>query len=59
MDYRDDEHQAAWRTEVRSFLNAEAPKQYIVDHKPAVVSYGLGDETYQAWRKTVAMFCSM
>ena len=54
MDYRDDEHQAAWRTEVRSFLNAEAPKEYIVDHKPAVDSYGLGDETYQTWRKTVA-----
>ncbi len=54
MDYRDDEHQAAWRNEVRSFLSAEAPKQYIVDHKPAVDSYGLGDETYQAWRKTVA-----
>jgi len=53
MNYKDSEQEAKWRTEVSQFLTAEAPEEYRVHHKPAVDSYGSGDETFQAWRKAV------
>ncbi|MDZ7729635.1 MAG: acyl-CoA dehydrogenase family protein [Dehalococcoidia bacterium] len=54
MDYRDTAEEAAWRDEVREFLRKEAPDEYAVHHRPAVDSMGLGDETFQQWRRTVA-----
>ena len=32
MDYRDSEAEAAWRAEVRAFVEAEAPEEYRVHH---------------------------
>jgi len=54
MDFRDTEEEAAWRAEVRAFVEAEAPEEYRVFHRQAQDSYGLGDVTYQRWRTTVA-----
>ena len=54
MDYRDSDNDRAWRSRVRSFLEATAPAEYRVDHRPAVDSYGGGDDTFRAWRTAVA-----
>jgi alkylation response protein AidB-like acyl-CoA dehydrogenase len=54
LDYRDNEQETSWRNEIREFVQKEAPEEYRVHHKPAVDSYGLGDETFQGWRKSVA-----
>ena len=54
MDYRDSAEQASFREEVRAFLENEAPREYVVEHRPAVDSYGMGDETFQGWRRKVA-----
>ncbi|MEZ4482965.1 MAG: acyl-CoA dehydrogenase family protein [Dehalococcoidia bacterium] len=54
MDYRDSTEQQAWRGEVRAFLEAEAPGEYRVMRRPAVDSYGRGDELFQTWRNRVA-----
>lgn len=54
MDFRDTEEEAAWRAEVRAFVEAEAPEEYRVFHRQAQDSYGLGDVAYQRWRTTVA-----
>ncbi len=54
MDYRDNAAETAWRDEIRSFVQTSAPDEYIVHHKPAVDSYGLGDEVFEGWRAAVA-----
>ncbi len=54
MDYRDSAGQQAWREEVRGFLSTAAPADYRIHHRPAVDSYGRGDELFQTWRSAVA-----
>jgi len=54
MDFRDDAAQTKFREEVRVFLAAEAPREYTVEHKPHVDSYGRGDDLLLGWRKKVA-----
>ena len=54
MDFRDDQGEAAWRSEVRRFLREEAPAEYRDQHLPPVDSYGMGDELFQGWRAAVA-----
>ncbi len=54
MDFRDTPELKAWREEVRAFIEAEAPAEYRIEKRPAVDSYGLGDETFQTWRGSVA-----
>lgn len=54
MDYRDSADEASWRTEVKQFVGSEAPEEYRVHHRQARDSYGLGDSTFQNWRRTVA-----
>jgi alkylation response protein AidB-like acyl-CoA dehydrogenase len=54
MDYRDSGQEQAWRGEVRDFIQANAPDEYRIHRRPAVDSYGRGDETFQGWRQAVA-----
>ncbi len=54
MNYRDSSEQANWREQVRRFVESNAPEEYRIRHRPAVDSYGGGDETFQAWRSRVA-----
>ena len=54
MDFRDSTREQTWREEVRAFLRAEAPREYIELHQPAVDSYGGGDDLFKGWRKKVA-----
>jgi alkylation response protein AidB-like acyl-CoA dehydrogenase len=53
MNLGDTPAEAAWRQEVREFVLAEAPHEYLKLHLPPVDSYGLGDELFQAWRRRV------
>jgi alkylation response protein AidB-like acyl-CoA dehydrogenase len=54
MNYRDSSEQAKWRSRVRAFLESNAPEEYRLRHRPAVDSFGGGDETFRAWRISVA-----
>ena len=54
MEFRDQPHEAAWRTEVRQFITTEAPAEYRDLHLPAVDAYGMGDKLFQSWRAKVA-----
>ena len=54
MNFKDSQEEAAWRAKVAHFVSTEAPEEYRVDHRPPVDSYGMGDETFQAWRSAVA-----
>jgi alkylation response protein AidB-like acyl-CoA dehydrogenase len=54
MDFRDTPDQAQWRREVRTFLQQEAPREWLVLHQPPVDSWGLGDELVRSWRAKVA-----
>src|SRR5581483_8206260 len=54
MKLTDTAEEAAWRHEVRSFVDAEAPAEYRIQHQPPVDSYGRGDALFQEWRRRVA-----
>jgi alkylation response protein AidB-like acyl-CoA dehydrogenase len=54
VNYKDSPEETAWRTAVAEFIEAEAPAEYRIEHRPPVDAMGSGDATFQEWRSKVA-----